>query len=373
MTFQPDDFRDDPDFDTPALTEAAALRVAAPDPEALARAATRRLIAQRRLAVRSIHVDYAPQMELEDALDEALESAPLLRDAELPQPAVHLLADSFSGKSAAARQWIAKVLARGDQVPGTTPVAYGHIDTDGTIGSVATDILKALGEKRPDALTPDKRWDRARQAIRAHGLKVLVFDEFQRAGRRPTISPAIAGKILDIMDSGDCAVAFIGKKDAVNVFKSCQDLMNRLDTPVHIPRLMWTTDQEDFTKFADAFDQALVDARITKVKSGLADPDTAQRLLEASNGLIGQFSRIVETAVVMMTRDGADAITRQDLRDAVQEWSIGNGRIGHNPFVKSLADIAAETGAGKTKTGKARGVGKGEKRTTGAGDGEDGR
>jgi len=136
-------------------------------------------------------------------------------------------------------------------------------------------------------------------------------------------------------------VAFLGKRDAINVFKSCPDLMNRLDAPVQIPPLRWATNREEFVAFADAFDQALVDANITKFKSGLGEWATAQRLLEASNGLIGQFSRIIETAVIMITRDGNDAITQDDLRDAVQEWSIGNQRISYNPFVTSISDMDA--------------------------------
>lgn len=380
MTFEPEDFRDDPDHDVQQLAEIAVRSPvtpapAAPSPEAAERMRLMRLLAERRLAVRGINLPYAPQQDLRDALDEVLCGVDLIREAGLPQPTVHLLADSFSGKSTGARTYIREVMARGEHRPGTIPVAYAKLDTDGTVGSLAADILTALGEKRPTALTPDKRWDRARQAIRDHGVQLFIFDEFQRAGRRPTISPVIGGKILDIMDGddktgGDCAIAFLGKRTAISVFKSCPDLRNRLDRPVTMPPLIWTTDGEDFMEFADAFDQALVDAGITAVKSGLGKEESAKLLLEASNGLIGQFSRIVETAVIMITREGHDAITRTDLRDAVQEWSIGNGRIGYNPFVKSRSDDekaskgAAQSdrkGADKKAGGK---TGDGKKRRT---------
>ncbi|GAO77207.1 MULTISPECIES: TniB family NTP-binding protein [Sphingopyxis] len=362
MTYQIEDFRDDPDHDEQQIRDLAVagnLNATSLPNNRNRRKTVRQLIAERRLAVRSIRVEYGPQVELEDAFDEILDGARLLRKAKLPQPAVHLLAESFSGKSVGAISYVQKRAKCGSEHDGITPVAYCRIDTDGTIGSVAADILKALGEKRPDALAPDKRWDRARHAIRSHGVSLLIFDEFQRAGRRPTISPSIAGKILDIMDSGDCGVAFLGKRDAINVFKSCPDLMNRLDAPVQIPPLRWATDREEFVAFADAFDQALVDANITKFKSGLGEWATAQRLLEASNGLIGQFSRIVETAVIMITRDGNDAITQDDLRDAVQEWSIGNQRISYNPFVTSLSDMDATentspTGSSFEEFGKAK-------------------
>ncbi|WP_278391271.1 TniB family NTP-binding protein [Sphingobium yanoikuyae] len=342
-----EDFREDPDHDVNQIVEAAAQPATASD-----RLRRLKLLAERRLLVRGIMLPYAPQQELHDACDEALYAAEALREANLPQPMVQLLADSFSGKTAGIKAYIADVFARAEHTEGTTPVAYAKIDTDGTVGSLAADILRALGERRPTSLSPDKRWERARQAIRDHGVRLFIFDECQRAGRRPTISPVIGGKILDIMDGdgtvgGDCACVFLGKTSASNFFDACPDLKNRQDTPVLMPRLRWTTDKDDFMKFADAFDQALVDGGVTKFKSGLGDEEIAQLLLEASNGLIGQFSRIIETAVIMITRDGNDAITRTDLRDAVQDWSIGNGRIGYNPF-----DKAQEEKPAKKKTSK---------------------
>jgi hypothetical protein len=152
----------------------------------------------------------------------------------------------------------------------------------------------------------------------------------------------IAGKLLDIVDDGDCACAFLGKTTAEDVFASCQDLKNRLDSPVKMPRLRWITDSAEFMAFAEGFDQALVDADITDIKSGFGDEDTAKLLLEASNGLIGQFSRIIETAVIAITRDGQRVITRQDLSDAVDDWAIANGRIGHNPFKQAKDERSAD-------------------------------
>lgn len=352
MTYQDENLRDDPDHDVDAIPAAASAHHGGPMPEAAERRARYRLISERRLRLRAIVAPYGLQEELHDALDEAMCGADELRAAGLLQPAVHLLADSFSGKSSGARRYVREVLGRGEHRPGTIPVAYAKLDTDGTVGSLATDILTALGQPRPNALTPDKRWLRARQAIRDCGVRLLILDEFQRAGRRPTISPVIGGKILDIMDGdgimdrdavqgGDCAVAFLGKHNAINVFKACPDLRNRLDGPVQMPKLIWRRERADFIAFAKGFDHALVDARTLSLPAGLDEEETAQLLLEASGDLIGRFARIVDTAVIAMTRDGHGAITRQDLSDAVDDWAIANGHIGYNPFVKSYQELDA--------------------------------
>ena len=322
-----EDQHDDPDHDRTTILE-----VASSSETAERFSAEHVLIAKRRVAVRSINLPFPPQQDLKDALNEAWCGADDLRTAGLPQAIVAALGESFMGKTSAVTRYAQEVGQRFRTSGKTCPVIYTKVDSDGTVGSLATDILRAMGERRPDNLTPEKRWNRARQAIRDQGICLLILDEFQRAGRRPTISPVIAGKLLDIADSGDCALAFVGKHSSEQVFKSCPDLKNRLDAPVRMNPLRWETDHADFRAFADGFDQALVDAGIIRRKAGFAEFETAQLLLEASRGSIGQFSRIIETAVIAITREGHEVITRQDLSDAVGDWSIPSGRINYNPF-----------------------------------------
>lgn len=328
MTDFTEDLRDDPDNDAAAPPTGS------------------RLVAQRRNVVRDIRVDWAPQREFTVALDELLYSA--IGRPGGPQAGVRLLAPSYAGKSTVARKYVQEVLERGEHPPGTIPVAYAKLDPEGTLGSLATDILKALGAKRPETQTHVKRWERARRIMREKQVRLFLFDEFKRAGRSPTISSVIAGKLLDVIDDeeGSCACAFIGKAAAKSIFKATTDLGNRLDAPVHMQPLIWASkaDREAFTLFADAFDEALVAGGATAVKSGLADPAVAEPLMEASNGLIGQFSRIIETAVMNITRAGHPGITPGDLATAVDEWSIGNERIGYNPFDRLAGHSGTATG-----------------------------
>jgi hypothetical protein len=334
MSHQESDLLDDPDFDLETLQEiVSTVTGRAFDPHALT---GHLLVAYRRLVVRGIRSPFGPQTEMDDAFEEMRAAAPLLRLARMPQPAVRILAPSYSGKSVGARDYVRRTKARLGEA--SSSVVYAKLDSEGSVGSLAADILRALGEPRPEGLTPDKRWARARRCLKERKVDLLILDEFQRAGRRLTVHPVIAMKILDILDDGDSAIAFVGKTKAKAIFKATEDLGNRLDTPVSIGRLRWTIHKAEFMEFAEAFDQALVDAGVITCKAGLGDPDTAQLLLESANGLIGQFSRIIETAVVNITRVGHDGITRQDLSDAVEDWAVGNERIGYNPFEKGLAE-----------------------------------
>lgn len=349
MSVIPTQDRDDPDFDQEALLNMLSTLTKGPvDPATLTGPM---LIAYRRLLVRGIRSPYFPHDEMHVTFEEMRTAAPLLRLSGMPQPGVRILAPSYCGKSVGARDYVKKVQER----PGcsTYSVVYVKLDSEGSIGSLATDILRALGEKRPESLTAENRWARAKRCLFKYGVDLLILDEFQRAGRRVTIHPVILGKILDIMDGdgitgGYCAVAFVGKTEAKAIFKATSDMGNRLDSPVKLGRLRWTTHSEEFMEFAAHFDQRLVDLKITADLAGLGDPSIAEPLLEAANGTIGQFSRIVETAVVAITRADRGRITRQDLSNAVQDWSIGNERITKNPFTIA-DDRATRLPAGSTR------------------------
>ncbi len=222
MTYQPEDRRDDPDHDATPLTGGAP-------------------VAQRRAIVRSLRVEYEPQKDFVTALDDLVETARVGRG--LPMPGVRLLAPSFSGKSTMSREYAARVNASGDHPEGTIPVLYVKLDAEGSFSSLATDMLRAMNERRPDSLTSPKRWERVRRALPDKGVLLVVFDEFQRAGRRPTVHPVIAGRIMDLMEDPDCSVAcaFVGKTNAKAIFKASSDLGNRLDSPVKMGRLVWAS------------------------------------------------------------------------------------------------------------------------------------
>jgi len=291
-------------------------------------------VAKVRVVVRSIIVPYEPQAETRAALTELLYTA--AASIGSPQPGVVLLSESYAGKSTGLKQFAIKVNGSGEWPSNEMPVVVATLDPEGTPASVATDILRGLNEPRPDRGSTEGRWERVRSKLATRRVKVLALDEFQRAGRRTSVSGVIAGKIQDIMDQGLCSCAFFGKTSAREIFKNCPDLVNRLDVPVQMPPLKWlrTEDAKLFTDFVEDFDQALQTAGVTTARSGFKEGDLPQLLLEASNGLIGIFCRIVETAVMAARRDGRTVIDRADLSQAVVDWGIGNGRVTRNPFEK---------------------------------------
>ena len=286
-----------------------------------------------RAAVRAIRVPYRPQEELRYAMAELAESA--ARSRRRPQSGFQLLAESHSGKSTILEAVAREFNEDPSLAPGEIPVPYVRIDVDSNLGSVATDILRGMGERFPHAGRPPARWQRVEDSIKERNVKVLAFDEFQRAGKGVSVSTQIGGKIQTLLDKGLCAAAFVGEPSATALFKRVPALQNRMDAPIQLPELLWHDegDRKLFTDFSDGFDRALVAAGVTDCMSGLALADTAERMLEASRGRIGLFCRIVENAAMQVARDGRSVIDVDDLACAVDEWAIGNGHVDRNPFL----------------------------------------
>lgn len=289
-------------------------------------------VAKARVAFDTIELPYPRQDELVAALDELRLTGLEMRGQ--PHSGLRLIAETGSGKTRGAHRFRRYVEASGAYLPDDRPVVIATLDSSGTTRSVPSSILKALKEPRPNVGTDRILWERAIDALTHANTELLIMDEFNRAARRPTISGAIAMDLRDLMDAGIVPIAFLATEDAKDLFSRSPDLSGRLDAPVTMEPLDWLVeeDREIFTDFLRDLDEAMVERGILKRSSGLAERDLAQILCEAANGNIRQICRIVRTAMAAVVRRQDLAITRADLETAVDEWSIPNHHLNHNPF-----------------------------------------
>jgi len=291
-----------------------------------------RRVAVARAAFEAIQLPYLRQDELSAALDEVRFTGLLTKGQ--PQGGIGLGADTGSGRSVGARRVNAYVEASEEFDPKSKPIVIATIDGSGTTRSVPASILKALEVPRPETGTEPILWMRAISELQRHETQLLIVDEFNRAARRMTMSSAIATSLRDLMDQGAVPIAFLGTDEAKDLFKRNPDLGSRLDAPVSMDRLDWLIeeDRELFCGFLRGLDMEMVSHGILRAKSGLDSPEIARTLCEASNGNIRQISRIIRTAMMAVVRRDDEAVARQDLEDAVDDWSIANGCISYNPF-----------------------------------------
>lgn len=291
-----------------------------------------RRVAEARASFRDIRLPYPRQDELVAALDE-LRLTGLLTKGK-PQGGVRLIAETGSGKTIGAERFKTYVEAAEEHDSRSKLIVIATIDGSGTTRSIPASILKAMEVPRPEQGTEPVLWMRAIDALRRSETQLLIIDEFNRAARRPTMSSAIATALRDLMDQGVAPLAFLATEEARDVFRRSPDLAGRLDAPVTMNPLDWLVeeDRDLFTDFLAGLDDEIVERGVLRVSSGLAEPGLARLLCEASNGNIRQISHIVETAMAAVVRRGDDAISRDDLSVAVDEWSIPNQCISYNPF-----------------------------------------
>ncbi|MEJ7777023.1 MAG: AAA family ATPase [Sphingomicrobium sp.] len=291
-----------------------------------------RRVARARSLFKEIRVPHPRQTELHVALEELRLTA--TQSVGQPQGGVQLLAPWGSGKTVGAQLVEAAILREQGQDRNDRPMVIAKLSTAGTAKSIPSAILRALGEPRSDKGDEEVLWMRAREALKDARTRLLTIDETDRATRRPTISGAIASALRDLADEGICALAFLGTSKSESLFRNCQDLDERLDAPVTMEPLDFLIDEdkEIFSDLVRDFDEAMVDKKILRRPSQLAKGDTPRLLAEASNGILRQLARIIETAMISVVRRDGDAITRDDLADAVADWSIAKGLIDYNPF-----------------------------------------
>lgn len=205
------------------------------------------------------------------------------------------------------------------------------------------------------ASKPAIAWERAHKALREHDVELVIFDEMNRASRRPSKGEVIGGDLMDLLVDGEAAVAFLGTADANKVFKRTPALADRMKSPVVLKALEWYDDEEKaiFVEFLANMDQAMLACDLVSRKAGLSDyvddadkqaakraaragaggKNTAKLLWEVCRGRLRPLCLLLEEAVSLIHFENSSLVLTHDvLGQAVENQSIENGVIDYNPF-----------------------------------------
>jgi hypothetical protein len=292
----------------------------------------------------TIRADYGPQNALVTGLDTVrmkavkLRAERIARRLRLPMPVVATIAELGVGKTIGA-ETLAAIRNPTDLADKRRPVLLATLDGSGLQISVPQAILKALGKPNwSHATKPAQAWERAFKALRDHEVEIVVFDEINRAARRPTMAGAIGTDIMDMLTTADVAVAFLGTKEADTMFNRVPALKDRLKAPVVMKALDWCDDaaggeREVFTDFLDAMDREMEKLGLISVQAGLSEHATADMLWQVCRGRLRPLCELLEEAIYLihLANDGL-IITNEILAQACENHSIENGHVTYNPF-----------------------------------------
>ena len=292
-------------------------------------------ISQAKKAFDLIDLSYAYQDAAVDILDEVRLSY-VGRRSGAPCGGAMIVAPMGCGKTRAVEDLERQVSAEGGHPPGARPVLLVNMPTEARTDDIPTAILTALGFPRPDLGRMELRWRKATKGMLEAGVQLVVFDEFNRANRRPTMSRPIATSIRErIMDEGIAPVAFVGSEEAGLVLKACPELAERLDERIPLQPLEWFEDA-DKEVLLDLLGQ--LDATMTSTdlfgSSNLKDEAVAEPLAAACGGRIRSLMKIVRSAMGLALERDARSIDWCDLEQATERFAVASGFIARNPFTR---------------------------------------
>lgn len=292
----------------------------------------------------TIRVSYGPQNLLVASLDELRMTALSIREnrvstgRRIPMPAMRTIAELGVGKTWAAEKLVGRCAVT-DADDKRRPVLLVELDTSGKQVSLPRGVLRTLSKRGWNiGNDPEVLWTRAIDAMKEFGVEIVIFDEINRAARRPSIGPVIGGDIMDLLVNGDVAVAFLGTEEADKVFDRCPPLKDRMKASAIMKALDWLLDEkETFITFLSRMDAALAANRLTDGISGIDDERIAKPLWDVSRGRLRPLCLLLEEAVTAIHREGGDGpriLTPDILAQAVEDLSLPAGVVDYNPFTE---------------------------------------
>lgn len=302
---------------------------------------TRAMSLMERIAISSkaiaefeqIRVNYLPQTDAVAKLDQ-LRRATKLRPPGASCGGMMVVAPTGCGKTQTIERY--KRIAEAGAAEGTRPVLVVTVPGECTTSITAAAMLDALGVARPNAGTEFVRWRRAVEEMARQKVELVIFDEFNEASRRPTMSRPIATAIRQwIMDRGVAPVAFFGSEDAAKVLALVPELLRRLHGEADLSPMNWHSagDRELFVNFVGDLDVAMVERGIVDCKADLASEDIAFGLWKASNGHLREITGVIRSALENAIRGGRRAIHQSDFAYAFTAYPGSSALNVQNPFL----------------------------------------
>ena len=173
-------------------------------------------------------------------------------------------------------------------------------------GRLYNSILELLFAPYKTSDRVDKKQFQAIKLLRYVNLRMLVIDEIHHilAGNM-TKQKAFLNVIKYLGNELQVPIVGVGTKDAFRAIQTDAQLANRFE-PASLPR--WKFDTE-FLRLLASFERMLP----LRSPSALHDTTLASRLFSMSEGYIGELSKVLIEAAVVVVKNGQERIDRKAL------------------------------------------------------------
>ncbi|MDB5531494.1 MAG: hypothetical protein JWR51_4597 [Devosia sp.] len=297
--------------------------------------------------------------EVHQALDDAREVGRL--SPYSPKRYVEFFAPSHSGKSTAITTYIENVVVKQAIERGLFPadmdpqliarkqniVLHVTLSPKATPKSLASDILRRLGDKRCDSGNTGGLLARVYSMLEDEHVELVILDEIQHLASGTVKKPGGTAKKMHLVETtevtdtlktmmirGLVPMVFVGIPEAREHLSVDIQLTNREMNRINFLPLDWSdsSDRETFRRYCGLAGLMIKKHGLMPDDTNFLDGDIPEKLWVSSGGCIGLVSRIAEEATIHAAARGAKRVEYDDLELAIDTRALPNNYCTYNAF-----------------------------------------
>ena len=229
---------------------------------------------------------------------------------------------SNNGKTAIARRFQSRHTRPEDPDAdhATIPVTLIQAPNGPRIPPLLSAVLQALGREPGRRASTAQLRSETYRAMADVGLRLLLIDDLHNVR-----GAGIGSLLVELRNLGSVTGVSLGcfaTKEIAYVLRQDEQLANRFE-PLTLPR--WQFEDIEYAKLLATFERQLPLWR----PSQLTEPDLAQHILLAANGLVGGIAGLLRQAAVEAIRTGLERIDRSTLSRAGAPSPERIGAVAH--------------------------------------------
>lgn len=246
-----------------------------------------------------------------------------------------LIGPTGAGKSSLVESYSQKFPAFRNQEGKVIKVLKATIPSPASERNLLTTLLHALGDPLAGLGSIGIMTIRLINLIKACGVEMLILDELQHFVDRESkkVLQNASNWLKTVIKETKVATVLVGLKDEAEQVVDVNPQLARLfGDPVKLNPFQWDAEDGNTVTEFRSFLKILENLLPLKMPSNLADKSNAEKIYQASNGLVSYLMALIRRAAFLALSQGIESINNDLLFLAFEQRLAGIRRKISNPF-----------------------------------------
>lgn len=287
-------------------------------------------VAEKKRLVARIYVTYPRVDKLVRKIEEIHKYSKL--GPEMEPRGMFIKGMAGVGKSKIAERYAERFPRYDEEERTVVPILVITIPESATVKGMASEMLDALGDPRPDSGSKASLTRRLRNRIKDCGVELIIADEFQHFIDRDSnkVLHEVSDWLKVLMDKTRRPIALIGMPNSDRILEANEQLKRRFTLREELGSFKWKTakHQNEFRDFLKFIDGKLP----FNNSSNLADPKMAFRFYYATNGVTAYVMLLVRAASELAFQMSMESLNLDLLAKAYDKELRKSFPKKQNPF-----------------------------------------